>query len=306
MKNTLGVYSAPQSHWAGDAERRAIPWWLWWNILSIDAPAVAVAWAALLACAGGIRLQADEAAALVLSVWIIYTSDRLLDGGTAKDDAVLQERHIFCERNRFVLVALVIAASALVLWLMLDVALAAQAIAGVKLGVASGAVHGCNSRGRRTDCPCISQGNSGGASVCGGGNSADLVATHSISLARMSGVGIFLSPVLPKLLVHRVLGEPLPRRGLEAAAASVCPLGCPANQSLCGGFGSRCFGGGPGGNGQQAFSGCLVRSWLRSASDTSSELHKNPAFARRVARACGCCVAGPRARRDDDSRLRKS
>lgn len=135
MKNTIGVYDAPRSLWVADAERRAIPWWLWWNVLSIDAPAVALAWAALFARAGGIRLQADEAAALVLSVWIIYTSDRLLDGWTAPDHALLQERHLFCERHRFVLVALVFAASALVLWLVVDDGLAAQAIAGVKLGV---------------------------------------------------------------------------------------------------------------------------------------------------------------------------
>jgi hypothetical protein len=134
MKSTIGVYSAPESHWVGAAERRAIPWWLWWNVLSIDAPAVALAWAVLFAHASGIRLPAAEAEALVLSVWIIYTGDRLLDGWSAKDHAVLQERHLFCEQHRFVLVVSVAAASGLVLWLMGDGALAAQAIAGVKLG----------------------------------------------------------------------------------------------------------------------------------------------------------------------------
>lgn len=117
-----------------DAERRATPWWLWWNILSIDAPTVAVIWAALFARAGGIRLPVAEAAALGLSVWVIYTSDRLLDGWTARSRAALQERHLFCERHRFVLAALVMAASAVVLWLMADSSLAAPAIAGVKLG----------------------------------------------------------------------------------------------------------------------------------------------------------------------------
>ena len=118
-----------------EAERGATPWWLWWNILSIDAPAVAVVWAALFAHASGIRLPVAEAAALALSVWIIYTSDRLLDGWTAGYRAALQERHLFCERHRFVLAGLVVAASALVLWLMADGALAAETVAGVKLGV---------------------------------------------------------------------------------------------------------------------------------------------------------------------------
>ena len=54
---------------------------------------------------------------------------------------------------------------------------------GCKAWRDSGAVHGCNPRGRRTDWPCVAQGNRGGASVCSGGNAAGLVETHSISLA---------------------------------------------------------------------------------------------------------------------------
>jgi len=118
-----------------DAELRATPWWLWWNILSLDAPTVAVVWAALFAHAIGSRLSAGGATALALSVWIIYTSDRLLDGWTARNRAFLQERHLFSDRHRFVLAALVMAASALVLCLMADGLLAAEVRAGVKLGV---------------------------------------------------------------------------------------------------------------------------------------------------------------------------
>jgi hypothetical protein len=117
------------------AERRATPWWLWWNILSLDAPAVAVVWAALFARAEGSRLPASDAIALLLSVWIIYTSDRLLDGWTARNRAALQERHLFGERHRLALAALVFAASGIVLWLMADRTLASEAMAGVKLGV---------------------------------------------------------------------------------------------------------------------------------------------------------------------------
>ncbi len=117
------------------AEGRSTPWWLWWNILSLDAPAVAVVWAALFARAEGSRLPASEAIALLLSVWIIYTSDRLLDGWTARNRAALQERHLFGERHRLALAGLVFVASGIVLWLMADRALVADAIAGVKLGV---------------------------------------------------------------------------------------------------------------------------------------------------------------------------
>ena len=118
-----------------EAERRATPWWLWWNILSLDAPTVAVLWAALFAQASGRRLPAGEATALALSVWIIYTSDRLLDGWAARNRGTLQERHLFCDRHRFILAGLVMAASAIVLLLMADGSLAAEAAAGAKLGV---------------------------------------------------------------------------------------------------------------------------------------------------------------------------
>lgn len=58
----------------------AAPWWLWWNILSFDAPMVAVAWALVFAQSAGVALAAAETTALGLVVWLIYTVDRLLDG----------------------------------------------------------------------------------------------------------------------------------------------------------------------------------------------------------------------------------
>lgn len=115
--------------------RSTTPWWLWWNILSFDAPAVAVVWAVLFARVSGSRFPLGEAAALVLSVWIIYTCDRLLDGWCAGNRATLQVRHLFCDRHRSMLAALVIAASALVLLQMADGSLFAQAGAGLELGV---------------------------------------------------------------------------------------------------------------------------------------------------------------------------
>ena len=115
-------------------QRRATPWWLWWNILSLDAPTVAVAWAALFALASGTRLLPAEATALGLSVWIIYTCDRLLDGWSLRNRAALQQRHLFSDRHRFILVVLVVVASALVLWLMAGESRAPEARAGIKLG----------------------------------------------------------------------------------------------------------------------------------------------------------------------------
>lgn len=62
------------------AELSAAPWWLWWNILSFDAPMVAVAWALVFARSAGVVLPGAEMGALGLVVWLIYTVDRLLDG----------------------------------------------------------------------------------------------------------------------------------------------------------------------------------------------------------------------------------
>ncbi len=133
-----------------ETDQSAAPWWLWWNLLSLDAPAVAIVWAALFARASGAKLPASEAIALVLSVWVIYTSDRLLDGWTARNCAGLQFRHLFCDRHRFVLGASVVAASGLVLWLMTANSLAVEEIAGIKLGVIvvlyMAAIHASRSR----------------------------------------------------------------------------------------------------------------------------------------------------------------
>jgi hypothetical protein len=114
---------------------QTIPWWLWWNVLSADAPIVALVWAALFAPASGGRLAAADATVLVLAVWIVYVSDRLLDGWTAKSLATLQERHRFCDRHRFALFGLVVVASATMVWLIAHRLPTQEVGAGAKLGI---------------------------------------------------------------------------------------------------------------------------------------------------------------------------
>jgi hypothetical protein len=84
------------------AEFGAAPWWLWWNILSLDAPMVGIAWALAFAKCAGVAVTGAEITALGLVVWLIYTVDRLLDGRTSamQGDAgafgsPLQQRHFF-------------------------------------------------------------------------------------------------------------------------------------------------------------------------------------------------------------------
>ena len=71
-----------------------MPFWLWPNVLSLDAPFVAVAWQALLSSVSGTPLRPVGRAILFLAVWLIYIVDRLLD---VRRPAVVSEaaRHRF-------------------------------------------------------------------------------------------------------------------------------------------------------------------------------------------------------------------
>ena len=59
--------------------RRPVPWWLWPNLLGLDAPAVAVVWQRFLADASGVAVPVAASAVLALVVWGIYLTDRRLD-----------------------------------------------------------------------------------------------------------------------------------------------------------------------------------------------------------------------------------
>ena len=78
------------------------PWWLYPNLLSLDAPAVAVAWLFVFARTWRVDYHPGLAyLALGLVVWIIYASDRLLDV-TLRDGggAAIAPRHLFHQRHR--------------------------------------------------------------------------------------------------------------------------------------------------------------------------------------------------------------
>jgi hypothetical protein len=55
------------------------PFWLWPNLLSLDAPVIAVLWQSFLAYRFSLRLRPASEAVLGLTVWAIYLLDRLLD-----------------------------------------------------------------------------------------------------------------------------------------------------------------------------------------------------------------------------------
>jgi hypothetical protein len=115
------------------------PWWLWWNILSLDAPTVAVVWALLFANASHAHLRFSDALLLSLAVWVIYTGDRVLDGAVAKLGTPLQERHLSCARHRKLFIVLLSSAIVAILWLLANRATKPEDWAGMKLGVIVGA-----------------------------------------------------------------------------------------------------------------------------------------------------------------------
>src|ERR1035437_3449758 len=58
---------------------RESPAWLWPNLLSLDAPVVAVLWQILFARCFQVPPDALAAILLLLTVWLIYAADRTLD-----------------------------------------------------------------------------------------------------------------------------------------------------------------------------------------------------------------------------------
>ena len=119
------------------SESRAaeIPWWLWWNVLSLDAPAVACVWSMLLLRSEGFQASGLEVVALALSVWLIYTTDRLLDGFPRGQTSLLQARHSFTAKHRTAFIALAVSSGAALSWISLEKLEAKAVQAGIFLGL---------------------------------------------------------------------------------------------------------------------------------------------------------------------------
>ncbi len=100
----------------------AIPLWLWPNLLSLDAPLVAVLWMQLFARSAPAHVGWTVSLVLALAVWLIYAADRLLD--VSRGDATLaaSSRHRFCRahRRKFLLLLITLAGLTGGLCLMLD------------------------------------------------------------------------------------------------------------------------------------------------------------------------------------------
>jgi hypothetical protein len=75
------------------------PFWLWMNLLSLDAPLVALVWQDFLARCYPSLLRPADRCVLGLTVWVIYIADRLIDvrGPAAENEST---RHTFYRQHR--------------------------------------------------------------------------------------------------------------------------------------------------------------------------------------------------------------
>jgi hypothetical protein len=85
------------------------PWWLWPNLLALDAPAVAVTWQVFLASVAGVAVPLAASAVLGLVVWAAYLIDRSLD---ARRGLASADRHRVAGRNPLVWFGIAVAALA--------------------------------------------------------------------------------------------------------------------------------------------------------------------------------------------------
>ena len=76
------------------------------NVLSLDAPLVALAWQDLVAYQLDTSLLPSQRIALGLTTWLVYAGDRLLDARPELDGQSRLPRHRFAGRNRRKLLAL--------------------------------------------------------------------------------------------------------------------------------------------------------------------------------------------------------
>ncbi len=89
---------------------------MWINVLSLDAPIVALLWQAALAQCHRVRLEPSSYWCLGLTVWLIYMVDRTVDGFGKTSESQLTARHEFYRKHRRVFAFLIIPATLLALF----------------------------------------------------------------------------------------------------------------------------------------------------------------------------------------------
>ena len=113
--------AAPISPSAAKPDRGlgGVPWYLWPNLLSIDAVVVALVWLWCFSVCEQVPILRSTYLLLGLVVWLVYTADRLLDAMRMKDAAQSTPRHRFARRFMVPLGILCAIVLAVAIWLVL-------------------------------------------------------------------------------------------------------------------------------------------------------------------------------------------
>jgi len=82
------------------ATRKNRSLWVWWHLLSLDAPTVAVVWCWFFGYMFGLNFTWTTLPTLALGTWCVYVADRLLDGWRSTETVTLRDRHWFYLRHR--------------------------------------------------------------------------------------------------------------------------------------------------------------------------------------------------------------
>jgi hypothetical protein len=91
----------------------------YWHLLSLDAPCVATIWAWSIARALQITLPASPLLILFLGTWLLYVTDRILDGLHPGNSFRLRDRHFFYLRHRVAIFTAAVPVASLLTWLVL-------------------------------------------------------------------------------------------------------------------------------------------------------------------------------------------
>jgi hypothetical protein len=126
--------------------RSAPPLWLWPNLLSLDAPLIALLWQYLFSRCFHAQLGVIPATLLACAVWLIYVADRVLD---VNRQACSSPRHLFCWNHRKLLLPIWTAVFATAAWIALTRLPSALLIPGLAvLGAVLGYLFAIHCSGR--------------------------------------------------------------------------------------------------------------------------------------------------------------
>lgn len=105
-----------------------IPWWIWPNVLNLDAPAIALAWQEVFARSASVSVRPAERAALFGAVWIVYAADRWLDGIRLRVGTGAAHRHRFSHRHAWAIGCVLVVAT------LIEIAIVGRLPIGIVIG----------------------------------------------------------------------------------------------------------------------------------------------------------------------------